>query len=814
MDSELPSAWEGGPPMTATAQKPEPEPAPPPVDDNKPLPVSPVNVAVNTKEVDNQVNSGPVTNQHNYFGHAKQQAPVSGLRQDLPPRLPRDLHPFRAPDHEQLLAALKEQRLVILASYKADAAYAAAHALVYDPRFNDNKKRTLYVTRQRDKERADLELLSVTEGDVLDVPQIFLIGIRSQCVFLESVVDAHEVFGTVWDRLEQSSSYIVLCVDQGLLEREDVAEKLSSTPIHKISHLRYLLFPYYEHRVAEFEWLDAALAPLSTPAEQREHYQRIAECLSNGIAAFEKLVEERKATMHLAPEMRTGELHEVQPATVFIENSSAHRAAIFVATYFPEINQADFDRLVRLLLGGETTTREDLRQAFRRDGKLITTREKIQERCEDFWDREADKIFHDCHLRTVASENGSRVIDFCETYLREQFRSYLDKHHPWYLRRQCERLQSSGALFDDELSPKAVEGIVKLFVDRAIVDPAGFGSFWLVRLVGWGRAALRRSPLPDSPDELFEWLAKELAKANLGDRFQDRLCVLLREMFHYDGLRPVVDQFFDGLLRSKQHDALLEIILDLTPRLRFAPDFDPLFWILRLFNEGSDSIREHTLARLVDLGRRSGPKIYEFLTTIHEWLSDCDQTPEEFRHLVALKFPFIYCAEMSKWVTTGLWPSQHPLFYALPEDKIIASEKIELLIAWIVDQRDTAFENIDDSDPLKSAEAKRISRVADLVEHWAWVLEGSPSQTPPPEGRALFDVILEKLDSRLDPRERTWLLRNWQRRQEEQLKEAGTRSGQKRRDLIARKTKLEQLRVRYASMANVQRIHVQGEPAS
>jgi hypothetical protein len=57
-------------------------------------------------------------------------------------------------------------------------------------------------------------------------------------------------------------------------------------------------------------------------------------------------------------------------------------------------------------------------------------------------------------------------------------------------------------------------------------------------------------------------------------------------------------------------------------------------------------------------------------------------------------------------------------------------------------------------------------------------------------------------------------LQRVQRRQEEQLKEAGTRSGQKRRDLIARKTKLEQLRVRYASMANVQRIHVQGEPAS
>ncbi|MFP5245043.1 MAG: hypothetical protein ACLGH0_00010, partial [Thermoanaerobaculia bacterium] len=283
-----------------------------------------------------------------------------------------------------------------------------------------------------------------------------------------------------------------------------------------------------------------------------------------------------------------------------------------------------------------------------------------------------------------------------------------------------------------------------------------------------------------------------------------------------DVLRPVVRQFFELLIASKQHDALLDIVLDLAPRLRFVPDFDPLIWMRRLFNEGSNDVRTRTLPRLVEIARRSGPRIYEFLATIHDWLPGNDRSPENysFTQFLALEFPFIYCTEMAQWVTAGVWPSQHPLFYALPGVSAEAREKIGWLIEWIIDSRGVVLEKADDSDPLKSAEAVRMGFVADLIEHWTWILEGSPSQTPAPEARALLDVILEELDSRVAPRERTWLQRAWQHRQEEQLKEAGTHSGSDRRNLIARKAKLEQLRIRYATIANTQRIRVQGEPAS
>jgi len=806
--------------MTSTAKNVEPEPTPSPgsEDDNKP-PLQPVNVEVKTNEVDTQVNSGAVTNQHNYFGDArKPEAPVSSLRAELSPKLPSGLHPFRHPNHEQLLGTLEERRILVLISYRNDAAYAAGHALAYDRNFNNNRKRTLYLTRQRDKERPDLELMSMTEGDFLDEPQIFLIGIRSKCTFLDSVLDAaHDVLGKVCEELERHRSYVVLSIDEKLLEDDETTEKISVFYTDSVSHFRYLLSPHFTENAADFETrLRDALGTLSTPAQRREHYQRIADTLSQGTTTFKAYLEQLEAAMHLAPELRIAQLRTIEPSDVFKEGSEVHRATAFVAACFPELHQEDFDRFVLLLLADETTTKENVRQGFRRDGKLVTVREEKQEPCSDQWLREPDKIFHDCHLRTIVSGNGSWVVDFCEPYLRDELRSYLDKHHPWYLRRQCQRLQRSGILFDRDLSPKGVEGLVQLFVERAIVDPTGFGSIWLLQLVVSARSALSDGSLPESPDETLAWLSEKLAQLHLRIRFHERLSVLIREMLDHDVLRPVVRQFFEHLLTVKQHDALLDVILNLAASLRLVPDFDPLIWLRRLLDEGSRAVAERTRDRLTDLARRSGPKIYDFLATIHEWLPDNDCKPENysFSHFVAIKFPFIYCAEMARWITTGVWPSQHPLFYALPGDMTEARKKVEPLIEWIVDTRGAAFETANATDPLKTVEAARMELVADLVEHWAWVLEGPPSQTPPPEGQALFNVILEELDSRLGPRERTWLQRSWQRSQEEQLKKAGTRSGPERRNLIARKTKLEQLRMRYASMASTQKIRIQGEQAS
>ncbi|MFP5247292.1 MAG: hypothetical protein ACLGH0_11415, partial [Thermoanaerobaculia bacterium] len=447
-----------------------------PPEENKQPPTPPIDVKVKAQDVHHLVSSVYTHQTFNYGPSAKEDVPLSTLLEELSSKLPQGLQPFRDPDHPKLLASLEERRVLLLTSYREEAAYAAGHALVNDPHFGKNKaKRALFPTRSRDKERSDLELMSVTEKEFLNDDQILLIGIGSKCTFFDSILAADlDVRIRVCTKLEEHSSYIVLSVDEKLLDDEEVAEKIRGLYVHRVSHFRHLLSSHFGDRAADFEQrLRTALGSVST-ATERLHFQRVTDCLSQGAAAFEKFLEQLEATMHLSPELRASQLRTVEPAAVFKDDSEVHRTAAFVAACFPELNQQDFDRLVRLLLGKQTTTKETVRQAFRRDGKLVTVREEKQERCADHWTRDADKIFRDCHLRTVGLGDGSWVVDFSEPYLRDELRSYIDKHHPWYLKRQSELLQTSGVLFYGDLAPKTVEGLVKLFVERAIVDPTGF----------------------------------------------------------------------------------------------------------------------------------------------------------------------------------------------------------------------------------------------------------------------------------------------------------------------------------------------------
>jgi hypothetical protein len=748
----------------------------------------------NHGRVENQVNTKTVVNQHNYFPSGeKPPEPVGDLLEDLG-KLPSAYHPYRHPLHHEIISDLEQHRIVALTSDTEEASFVAGHAVATDPCFAACKKRALFVTRLQDVDRRDLDLMSVTAAVLPAANQILLVEIARRCTLLESILDfGPGALASISEKLEQKSCYIVLSIDESLLENERSADRIRPYHRRTVSHLQYLLSRRFPARAAELEArLLAVAGSFGTFAERRGHYRAVESALGQSAEAFEKYLATCEATAAAPPEERETGSAESSADLIFKEDSELHKTAAFVAASFPELGQKDFDRFVRLMIRDETTTKEEVRHAFRRDGKLVTVREKKEERCTDVWSREADRIFHDCALRTIASATGSWVVDFCNPRLRADVRARLNERYPWYLRRQCERLQESGIFFDATLSMSAVEGLARLYVDRAIVDPTDFGSVWLLDLVrGRHRDAAKDSGV-----------------------LNERLSILIREMAAHDDLIPVVRQFFEYLLRTSEHDALLDLILE--PGLRYVADFDPFIWMRRLLNEGNAAVRGRTIDRLLYLARRAGPRIYEFLATIHSWMPDPGRAPENysFSEVVALEFPFTYSSHMAQWVTSGTWPSDHPLFYSLPAEPAHARKTVGELIDWLIDARGAALEQADASDPLKTAEAVRIAYVADLVEHWAWILEGGPTSTPPREGQALLAMILAELVVRLESRERTWLQRAWQRRQEEQLREAAMRTGTARTNLIARKAKLDQLRVLFASQATTQKIQIQGEPKS
>jgi hypothetical protein len=774
----------------------------------------PARTEINAEEVKVLLSSPTIGTQYIYQSSgAAQDKPLEDLPDDLP-SLPPNLHPFRDPRHDRLLSELEDRRILLLSSYQESAAYAAAYSLVTDDHFRRQFKRALFPTRRRDKERSDLDLVALAEEEFLgEMPQILLIEIDSWCTLLDSALTlGWGSVGKVRDRLENHSSYLILAVNEDLLRDEAAtARAKSSFPYYAVSHLRYLLARDLADRAEDLEKrLLAAIERGTNSMELREFHQRVADRLAESVAAFEEFLLELEQASSLPLAARKELLQPIQPQNVFREESEVHRSAAFVATYFPELGQGDFDRLVLLLLGDLTSIVERERQIFGSDGGLITRREPVKERWSDRWRRDADQVFRDCHLRTVITSDGSWAIDFSEPYLRRELRGHLERHFPWYIRRQCQTLQNSGVLFALDISREAVEGMVRLFVERAIVDPASFGSVWMLDLVLGLRIQLQGEPPSGAPEERLAWLVERLTvEVHLRAHFHGRLVLLIREMLDREPLRPMVRAFFEVLITARKHDALLDVVLDLARRLRFAPHFDPLVWMRRLLDQGSEAVRERTAKRLITLARESGPRIYEFLAGMQSWLPEVGRPSERFSvsNRWALEFPFAYCLDVAKSLPPerfGVWPSRHPLFYALPSDPAETREEIAKIVEWLLDPRGAALERAEKTETMRTAEFVRLGHVADLVEHWAWVLEGG-SEDGSPEGRALFRVIIDEIDRRIGARERTWLQRSWQRRREDYFRQAadGDASGGPGRTLwVARRTKLDQLRVRFATLAD------------
>ena len=89
--------------------------------------------------------------------------------------------------------------------------------------------------------------------------------------------------------------------------------------------------------------------------------------------------------------------------------------------------------------------------------------------------------------------------------------------------------------------------------------------------------------------------------------------------------------------------------------------------------------------------------------------------------------------------------------------------------------------------------------VGDLVEHWAWVLEG-PENQGHAEGRALFRAITEEILERLQPSQRSSLRRHWRRRQDNYVVHASAPENPQRLLLISRRAKLEQVSKRFPQL--------------
>ncbi|MDX1997456.1 MAG: hypothetical protein SF066_07025, partial [Thermoanaerobaculia bacterium] len=494
-------------------------------------------------------------------GVPRETPPLSNLLEPLPGRPPH-LHEFQDPRHSELISILERKRILLLTSYLEKAAYSAAFAVVHDEMFASHEKLAFSPTRTPDKGREDLDVMAITAEGVLGERRVLLIEIGSRCSFLDALLDMdHFVTARTVEWLQIQSSCLVLVINEDLLADKAATNRARETlDLYVVSHLRYLLTRYLDSRASVIEVELASYVQRGLMAPQ-EMYHHVEARLMSGIDAFEAFLADLRRVSSLSRAEIREHLQPIDAEDILREPSEVHRVAAFVGTFFPALSQREFERLVLLLLGGETTTVERTRQALGSDGSAVTIHEEITERWADRWRRSADTIFRDCHLSTSPSEDGVWTVSFSEPYLGEKLRRYFERSAPWYFRAQCAKLQESGALFFFDLSLAAVEGLVGLFVERALADPSDFGSPWLLEMVHGLRIELAGEPSSESPEETLKWMLEKLAEAQLRAHFLRRLAFLLREMLEREGLRPRVHEFLSSLIQSGEHSALLDLVL-------------------------------------------------------------------------------------------------------------------------------------------------------------------------------------------------------------------------------------------------------------
>ncbi|OQW92786.1 MAG: hypothetical protein BWK78_00595 [Thiotrichaceae bacterium IS1] len=450
--------------------------------------------------------------------------------------------------------------------------------------------------------------------------------------------------------------------------------------------------------------------------------------------------------------------------------------ALYVATFFPGLLRGDFGYLVSLLLRDEKVVVSIESQVETKKGNLKTIRTPAEKSCLEIWQNTQDEIMEKCHLKVIRSETDVQIIDFSSPQLRSEVKTYLEQKS-LYLR-HFERLQTEGLLFNKVIQDyKVIENFINLATEMAISDPSRYGESWLMGVIVSLKQSLKQSQpsieidTSNEKDAVFQLLAV-LAKHKEGKQqvrfIIARLAELIREMLNRPQLQKIVTQFLDNLLQEKHFDVVLFMVLGIVRQLRFASQFDGMYWIRQLIERGRGEDRNETYKALLDQARQSGFRVYELLDTLKTWLPDPTLAQDKYSssNKYALKFIIDYARiTLSNFNPEiyGNWPSKYPLFatLAVTEEKELA--KIDLLVSWVFHPgMPYALSELKDSFVVDRQGVSINMLLADLVELWFKVLSGLNAKNVPPEGLAMSERLLQQIALKTGRSQQRELKKRWQ----------------------------------------------------
>jgi hypothetical protein len=371
------------------------------------------------------------------------------------------------------------------------------------------------------------------------------------------------------------------------------------------------------------------------------------------------------------------------------------KTVLYAATFFQNLNIGDFERIVTLLLADQTTpivepesrtevptnssestvsvTVGDQVVTFNQSQKGQVDREQVNRLSQpqtqkrkllrEIWEEDAEQILQSCHLRLALNEYGARVIDFSMPHLRGELREYFQNVKFVEYRNKFRKLVELNLLFDE--SSQITKALRDLSVSMMIFQPGT--EFWVNWLEQSTISALERSVNKRNLDLIYYCVAD-----------------LLRETLDYSQLEDLTEIFLERMVSLKQHD----VVLSLSKRLRFSPQFDEYYWFKQSIDRGSEDVRRQAYWLLYNQLKQSNSRVYETLEKIHPWVPDLETDPEKYSpsNKYALQLLLEYLIETLEQFDPKLYGEEafsYPLFGGLRSGESI-DRRLKMVVEWLL----------------------------------------------------------------------------------------------------------------------------------
>lgn len=715
------------------------------------------------------------------------------------PNKPSDLPEFKA--HQEVtinLRKLLNERVLLISCFDDAILFAAAYALIERPELLHYEKRML-VFEGINQDRTDINLDTLIRNSIENrQKQIIIINVTSK-IFLDSLFASQLYAGDIKARLEKSDTLLLCLVESKLfkdsLKKRPEGLKFSYWEIAFLTHL--LLQKYSLEQAKSLEAWILELRGFGLWGEynsDKDFYDYVSSYLrEDDKQFFDRVKNWYTESKELDRNTFLNKVKAIKPSQIFDHKSKVISTVLYVATFFPELTLPQFNKLVLTLLQGLKTRRERKQVEETSEGKKRIVKTIEEKELIDLWKEKADAIFNKCYLRARGGNNS--IIEFNLPYLRNELISYFKQNYPNFLYQQFEKINASGLFFQPQASPGIIKGIIDLTVSMVLSDSESYGCDWLLRTVSNIKNQIKvdLSIQTGGPIEELANLLARIEEDRLRRQFYSRLSDLIREMLNHSELDSIVRAFFEKLIESHHHDAALEIVLEVSKRLKDAPQFDTSYWMKRLIDQGQENIKLKTYFALLENAKQAGFRIFETLMPIMNWLPETDReigrySPSNF---YALQLLLDYCTQSVlnyKPENFGLWPPVYPLFGSLITDENMASERVSLFSQWLFHpgMKHLLRQNFDDEDVLLHA------ILADLIEAWMLILKGYDDSSPHKEAEFISNLLIKQIVANTDRKRQRLLLQRWRFKRNDYLSMMAKFSNQEKdkKRIIAQRRKL------------------------